>query len=152
MGQRPHGLVGSASSIVRQRRDAASAASLRCLTFFRCIMPSIPSMNQTVDLPLQPLRMPASSKMYLKRFLLALIVAQLKDVRIARPRVAPGEYPYLAAMAILLVIALLTRVYHLTTLPYNVDGDFADVGLQARALVTGQQQHLFSYGWAAVPM
>lgn len=84
--------------------------------------------------------------------ILALIVAQIQSLPIRRPFVKPEERKYLAGLAGLLLIALVTRVYHLTTLPYNVDGDFASVGLQARALLTGEQKQIFAFGWAAIPM
>jgi hypothetical protein len=49
------------------------------------------------------------------------------------------------------MIALITRAT-ISQHYLNVDGDFADVGLQARALATGQQQQIFAYGWAAIPI
>lgn len=84
--------------------------------------------------------------------LAALLIAPTNNVHIRLPRIAPQERLYLALLATLLLVALVTRVYNLTLLPYNVDGDFADVGLQARALANGQEQRLFAYGWAQVPM
>lgn len=81
-----------------------------------------------------------------------MLIAPVRMLRIELPRIAPQEQVYLAMLAMLLVVALATRVYNLTLLPYNVDGDFADVGLQARALASGQEQRIFAYGWAAVPM
>jgi 4-amino-4-deoxy-L-arabinose transferase-like glycosyltransferase len=84
--------------------------------------------------------------------ILALVISQMQDLRLARPQIKPEERMYLAALGLLLLIALVTRVYKLTALPYNFDGDFASVGLQARALLTGEQKHIFAYGWAAIPM
>lgn len=84
--------------------------------------------------------------------ILALGIAQIKNLPITRPRVGPEERIYLAGLVGLLLIALITRIYHLSTLPYNVDGDFASVGLQARALLTGEQRQIFAFGWAAIPM
>ncbi|MEP7291748.1 MAG: glycosyltransferase family 39 protein, partial [Chloroflexota bacterium] len=84
--------------------------------------------------------------------IIALFVGQLWDVRVMFPRIAPENRPYLAVLAVLLIVFLVTRTYQLSTLPYNMDGDFADVGLQARALVTGQQTAIFTYGWAAIPI
>lgn len=84
--------------------------------------------------------------------LAALLLAPLRYAHMGLPRIAPQERVYLALLGVLLVVALLTRVYNLTLLPYNVDGDFADVGLQARALANGQESRIFAYGWAAVPM
>ena len=82
--------------------------------------------------------------------ILTLVIAQIRELRIPWPRRGNQEWIYLAALGVLLVVTLITRVYHLTTLPYNVDSDFANVGLQARALLTGQQ-HLFTYGWGSIP-
>lgn len=84
--------------------------------------------------------------------LAALLLAPIRDLRFKLPRVAPQERVYLALLGAVLVAALITRAYNLTLLPYNLDGDFADVGLQARALANGQDQHIFAYGWAKVPM
>lgn len=82
--------------------------------------------------------------------ILALGIAQIRDIRITWPRIVPEERMYLAALGVLLVITLITRVYRLTTLPYNVDSDFATVGLQARGLLTGQQD-IFAYAWSSIP-
>jgi hypothetical protein len=68
------------------------------------------------------------------------------------PPVLPAERVYLLALAGLLVLALALRVYRLTTLPLDLDGDFASHGLQARALATGQEPFLFKFGWANIPM
>jgi 4-amino-4-deoxy-L-arabinose transferase-like glycosyltransferase len=81
-----------------------------------------------------------------------LLIAPLNNIRVQLPRIAPQERVYVALLGVLLVITLVTRVYDLAELPYNVDGDFADVGLQARALASGQEQRIFAYGWAQVPM
>jgi 4-amino-4-deoxy-L-arabinose transferase-like glycosyltransferase len=84
--------------------------------------------------------------------ILALYVSQVTSVQISLPRVPPNERIYLVGLIVLLIVALITRAYQLTTLPYNLDGDFADVGLQARALATGEQQQIFTYGWASIPI
>jgi hypothetical protein len=84
--------------------------------------------------------------------IVALLISQMQNLRISRPRVPLEERIYLVGLMGLLLIALVTRIYNLTTLPYNFDGDFASVGLQARALLTGQQKQIFAYGWAAIPM
>jgi hypothetical protein len=82
--------------------------------------------------------------------ILSLVMAQIRHMRITGPGILPEERVYLVALGVLLVITLITRVYRLTTLPYNVDGDFASVGLQARALLSGQQD-IFTYGWGNIP-
>ena len=66
--------------------------------------------------------------------------------------ILPAERVYLLALAGLLLLALALRVYRLTTLPFDLDGDFASHGLQARALATGQEPFLFKFGWANIPM
>ena len=83
--------------------------------------------------------------------ILSLFIASLGDFRIARLRL-PQDWMYLAALAGLLAIAAWMRIYKLTTLPYNFDGDFASVGLEARAILTGQYQHIFAFGWADIPI
>ncbi|HSJ90162.1 MAG TPA: glycosyltransferase family 39 protein [Anaerolineales bacterium] len=83
--------------------------------------------------------------------ILFLFLATLKDVRIARLHLRE-DWIYPAALAGLLVIAAWTRLYKLTTLPYNFDGDFASVGLEARAILTGQYKHIFAFGWADIPI
>lgn len=62
------------------------------------------------------------------------------------------DLPELLLVAALLLVALVMRVYRLTTLPYDLDGDFASHGLQARALVTGVEPGIFRLGWANIPM
>jgi hypothetical protein len=84
--------------------------------------------------------------------ILALVVAQLAHVQFSRPHIAPGERLYLVGLGVLIVVALITRAYKLTTLPYNLDGDFASVGLQARAIATDPAPDIFTYGWAAIPI
>jgi 4-amino-4-deoxy-L-arabinose transferase-like glycosyltransferase len=83
--------------------------------------------------------------------ILALLISQMEGKRISRPRILPQERIFLVALMGLLLITLITRVYRLITLPYNFDGDYASVGLEARALITGQRP-IFAYGWAAIPM
>lgn len=82
--------------------------------------------------------------------ILALVISQMQAIRITRPQIKPEERMYLAALGLLLLITLITRAYKLTTLPYNFDGDFASVGLEARALITGQRK-IFTYGWGSIP-
>ncbi len=84
--------------------------------------------------------------------ILLLLVSQFRRVRPHWPRIPREGWCYLALLTIVLLASLLTRTYQLASLPYNVDGDFAEVGNQARALATGQQQQIFGYGWAAIPM
>lgn len=84
--------------------------------------------------------------------ILSLLIASMEGVRIRLLRISSQDWMYEAALAGLIAVALISRIYKLTTLPYNVDGDFASIGLQARALATGQQHNIFAYGWAGVPM
>jgi hypothetical protein len=72
--------------------------------------------------------------------IVALFAAQVRRLRFERPRVTRDG------------LLFIMRAYALTTLPHNFDGDFASVGLQARAIATGQEQRIFAYGWAAIPM
>lgn len=81
-----------------------------------------------------------------------LLAAQFRGIHVRIPRIPATEWPYLAGVVLLIGSAIVTRTYHLTTLPYNLDGDFAEVGNQARALVTGQTPHIFTYGWANIPV
>jgi hypothetical protein len=81
----------------------------------------------------------------------ALFISQIRNTPLRWPRITRAQWSYLAGLTALLIVGLVTRVYHLSTLPYNLDGDFASVGLEARALAAGQRQ-IFSYGWAAQPM
>ena len=83
--------------------------------------------------------------------ILSLFIASLGNVRVARPRLSQDRI-YPLALAGLLGIAAWTRLYKLTTLPYNFDGDFASVGLEARALLTGHYKHIFAFGWADIPI
>lgn len=80
----------------------------------------------------------------------ALFLSQVLDAPLQPPRIAREPWPYLAALGALLVVALLTRASSLSTLPYNVDGDFAGIGLAARALASGRWQ-IFGYDFAGVP-
>jgi hypothetical protein len=73
----------------------------------------------------------------------ALFMAQLPGAR-ALLHIVREEAWYLVGLAAVLLIALASRSYQLTTLPYNLDGDFAAVGLQARALATGAQEQIFA--------
>lgn len=82
----------------------------------------------------------------------ALLGSQLWGRHPARLRIAPEQRPYLAGLGVLLLLGLLTRAYRLATLPYNLDGDFASVGLQARAMLKGEVPQIFAYGWASIPV
>lgn len=77
-----------------------------------------------------------------------------RPVRPVRPvqRSQPVERVYLITLAALMLLALILRTYRLTTLPLDLDGDFASHGLQARALATGLEPYLFRFGWANIPM
>ena len=65
--------------------------------------------------------------------------------------VRPGNL-HISILLLLLAAALWSRIYHLGMLPYNLDGDYADFGIQARAIALGQEQRWFGFGWAAIPM
>jgi 4-amino-4-deoxy-L-arabinose transferase-like glycosyltransferase len=80
----------------------------------------------------------------------ALFLSQRVHLPLKPPRIAREPRRYLAALGVSLVAALLTRSYNLSALPYNVDGDFAGVGLAARALAAGPRQ-IFGYDFAGVP-
>lgn len=55
-------------------------------------------------------------------------------------------------MIVLIGIAFLLRIYQLTILPLNFDGDYASHGLQARKIAIGDQTDIFAFGWANIPM
>ena len=82
----------------------------------------------------------------------ALLISQWSPGSRPSLRILPAERAYLLALAGLLALALLMRTYRLTTLPLDLDGDFASHGLQARALANGQETFLFKFGWANIPM
>ncbi len=84
--------------------------------------------------------------------ILMIFAAQFEHIHFRRPSIGHEEWPYLAALLLLVLLALGTRTYHLATLPNNLDGDFASVGIQARALAMGEQRHIFTYGWANIPI
>ncbi len=84
--------------------------------------------------------------------ILLLVVAQISGLRPRRLTLQGVQWGYVVGISLLVIIAVLTRAWHLTTLPFNVDGDFADVGLQARALASGEQTRIFTFGWAMVPI
>lgn len=56
------------------------------------------------------------------------------------------------ALAAVLVLALFTRVYHLDRLPPSIHGDEAQFGLNARAILHGEQPTLFAVGWYQFPV
>lgn len=84
--------------------------------------------------------------------ILVLFCTQFWRMKISWPPGLRRERPYLLGLIVVMTIALAERIYHLSTLPYNFDGDFASFGLQARALIMGAQPHIFAFGWAAIPM
>jgi Dolichyl-phosphate-mannose-protein mannosyltransferase len=84
--------------------------------------------------------------------ILVLLLTQFWRAKFVWPAGLSREWPYLTALAVVLAIAVVTRVYHLATLPDNFDGDYASFGLQARALLSGMQSRIFTFGWAAIPM
>ncbi|MCS6844411.1 MAG: glycosyltransferase family 39 protein [Caldilineales bacterium] len=93
----------------------------------------------------------------LAAWVVSLVAVALAGWRPARPalgRLRPSlaDLPAPLVLTALLLVALVMRVYRLTTLPYDLDGDFASHGLQARALATGVETGLFRLGWANIPM
>ncbi len=64
------------------------------------------------------------------------------------PRPEAG-WPLLLAM---LLVAVGLLGWHLERLPFRVDGDPASHGLQALAIVSGQEPRLFAPGWANIPL
>ncbi len=83
----------------------------------------------------------------------ALLLASWRPRRLTlRLHLPAVEVSLLLALAALLLAALVLRVYRLTTLPYDLDGDFASHGLQARALAIGAEPGIFRLGWANIPM
>jgi hypothetical protein len=81
-----------------------------------------------------------------------LFFSQFWRSKFVMPAGLRREWPYLIALIVVLVIALAARLYHLTTLPYNFDGDFGSFGLEARALITGTQPHILAFGWGPAPL
>ncbi len=84
-----------------------------------------------------------------------LLVATISPqvVRSRRRWLPPrAEGPWLLALLGILAVALVLRTVRLTTLPYDLDGDFASYGVQARAFITGPDKRLFTVGWANIPM
>lgn len=79
---------------------------------------------------------------------LGVFLAYLPE-NISRPRLSRDE---MVAVGALLVLGFVLRFYHLTTLPLQVHGDMASVGLQARAILKGDFPGWFSLGWATIPM
>ena len=60
----------------------------------------------------------------------ALLISQWPSVSRSNVRVLPAERVYLLALAGLMVLALVMRAYRLTTLPLDLDGDFASHGFK----------------------
>jgi 4-amino-4-deoxy-L-arabinose transferase-like glycosyltransferase len=65
-----------------------------------------------------------------------------------RPRWQAAE---LGALLAVLGVAIWLRVPDLATVPPNVHGDEASIGLDARAILTGQMPAVFATGWYDVP-
>ena len=80
-----------------------------------------------------------------------LVMPRIRHASLRHAGISRAEGPYLAALAALIAVAAITRTWRLSLLPYNLDGDFASVGLAARALAAGQAR-IFSFGWAETPM
>ncbi len=77
-----------------------------------------------------------------------VLLAYLPE-KMTLPRVSLDE---LIAVGALLALGFVLRFYHLTSLPLQVHGDMASVGLQARAILQGDFPGWFSLGWATIPM
>ncbi len=69
--------------------------------------------------------------------------------RLPRPALSARE---VLALLVLLGVGFGLRFYRLTTLPLQVHGDMASVGLQARAILRGDFPGWFALGWATIPM
>ncbi len=58
-----------------------------------------------------------------------------------------------AVLGILIIlIAFSFRMYHLSDIPRNLDGDYASVGLQAREFLRTNHPGIHEFGWANIPM
>lgn len=85
--------------------------------------------------------------------IVALVIAPLRNVRLGLTQITRQERVYLGVLAGLVVVAFFMRIYRLTLLPANVDGDYAEFGGFARKLVTGQTQNIFAFDdWGGMPM
>ncbi len=84
--------------------------------------------------------------------IVALLISQWPPGSRPSLRPVPAERTYLLALAGLWRWHCCYAPYRLTTLPFDLDGDFASHGLQARALAGGQETFLFRFGWANIPM
>ncbi len=52
---------------------------------------------------------------------------------------------------LILLLAFGLRLYHLSVLPFDMDGDFASCALEAKKILTGQVHDLTQFGWAGIP-
>jgi len=75
-------------------------------------------------------------------WILAQLVAQLRVVQFTQPRSRPQERTNFIALGTPLIVALVMHVCKLTTLPYNLDGDFAAIipTAEQKSLVPQLQQ------------
>jgi 4-amino-4-deoxy-L-arabinose transferase-like glycosyltransferase len=67
-------------------------------------------------------------------------------------RPAPPRLPEALLVAALLGLALALRLPSLDTIPREVHGDEAAIGLEARRLLAGEAPTIFAVGWYDVPM
>jgi len=84
-------------------------------------------------------------------FLLSLIPLRLER---ERKTDRPGDLPRLPAGFLLLLvaaIAFLLRLFHLASIPLDVHGDFASIGLGAREILEGHVSAFFATGWVDLP-
>ena len=72
---------------------------------------------------------------------------------VSRPR-RPRHISWGEVVTLMLVlgVAFVLRIYRLSSLPLQVHGDMASVGLQARRILQGDFDGWFSLGWATIPM
>src|SRR5205085_2277640 len=73
--------------------------------------------------------------------------AQIGLPRLTRPRIGRA-----AVLLAIVGLALALRVPHLATIPPDVHGDEAAVGLDGRSIIHGGWSDLFQLGWAGVPL
>lgn len=95
----------------------------------------------------------------LVRSLWGISMVSLVLSQAAIPRVHPGWRARLwkAAADFLPLLLILSagawlRLHRLGVIPDDIHGDIASQGLEARAILQGQQTNLFTVGWSEIPM